>query len=59
MKVIDILEILSDSVEVNIYDEDLTLIARYDGKDSIGEDINDKTIIGIFPKDRGIINIMI
>ena len=59
MKVIDILETLSDSVEVNIFDEDLTLIARYDGKDSIGEDINDKTIIGIFPKDRGIINIMI
>lgn len=59
MKVIDILEIISDSVEVNIFDEDLTLIARYDGKDSIGEDINDKTIIGIFPKDRGIINIMI
>ena len=59
MKVIDILDKLSDSVEVNIFNEDLTLIARYDGRDSIGDDINEKPIKGIFPKDRGILNIMI
>lgn len=41
MKLIDVISLISDSAEVRIYDADGKEIARYDGKDSIPENLND------------------
>lgn len=41
MKLIDVISLISDSAEVRIYDYNGKEIARYDGKDSIPEELND------------------
>lgn len=59
MKLIDILDKLEDYVTVGVYDGELTLIARYDGKNSIDEDLNDRDVINIFPIGNANLNIVI
>ena len=41
MKLIDVISLISDSAEVRIYEAEGKEVARYDGKDSIPEELND------------------
>ena len=44
MKLIELLEVISEYAEVKILDSDDMEIARYDGKNSIPEELNDREI---------------
>jgi hypothetical protein len=44
MKLIELLEVISEYAEVKILDTDEMELARYDGKDSIPEELNDREV---------------
>lgn len=44
MKLIQILENCSDSININVYDLEDNLLAVYDGRDSIPESLNNKPV---------------
>lgn len=46
MKIIDILQLVTEESEIVIY-EDYEEVAKYDGKESIPEELNDRDIIAI------------
>lgn len=44
MKLIEILETCSDSINVNVYDLEDNFLAVYDGRDSIPQNLNNKPV---------------
>ena len=46
MKIIDILQLVTEESEIVIY-EDYEEVAKYDGKESIPKELNDRDIIAI------------
>lgn len=46
MKIIDFLQLVTEESEIVIY-EDYEEVAKYDGKESIPEELNDRDIIAI------------
>lgn len=49
MKLIDVLEIVNENAEVRVYNSDGDEIARYDGKNSIPENLNGEEVDEIRP----------
>ena len=49
MKLIDVLSLISDSAEVRVYNGNGDQIARYNGKDSIPEKLNNEEVDVIRP----------
>lgn len=44
MTLIQVLELISDSTEVRVYDSNGNEIARYDGRDSIPTQLNEESV---------------
>jgi hypothetical protein len=53
MTVLDIISIIPDSSETVIYDTEANELARYDGKDSIPNEYNDREVRWISPTKDG------
>lgn len=59
MKLKDLMKIIHDSDNVNVYDSNLTLIALYNGRDSIPATYKHSEIDSIHAATSGTINIVI
>lgn len=57
IKLIDLLLTCNDSMNVNIFNNDCELISRYDGRDSIDEELNHKWVEWIYPVADNVLNI--
>ena len=44
MKLIDVLTLISDYTNVRVFDSNKNELARYNGKDSIPEELNDEVV---------------
>ena len=52
MKLVDVLELVSESTNVAVVDcETDELLGYYDGKDSIDEELNDRELVSISVQD--------
>lgn len=51
MKLIDVLEIINENAEVRVYNFNGDEIARYDGRNSISENLNGEEVNGIRPME--------
>lgn len=57
MKLIDLLLTCNDSMTVNIFNNDCEIISRYDGMDSIEEELNHRFVEWIYPVGENQLNI--
>ena len=57
LKLIDLLMVCNDSMTVNVYDNDCELISRYDGRDSIEQELNNRFVSWIYPVSDNHLNI--
>lgn len=59
MLLIDILVKVGDGTIVRVFDNECEEIAKYDGKDSIPEELNNKEIETVFPAAFGQLNVIL
>lgn len=52
MRLIDIMEITNESIDLEVYDTGGKLIAKYDGRNSIPTTLNNKEVLSLDAEDR-------
>lgn len=57
IRLIDLLQTCNDSMILKIYNTDYDIIAKYDGKDAIDNNWNDKQIVWIYPTTNNELNV--
>lgn len=58
MKLIDLLSVTDEFTNVSVYDRDYDLLSKYDGKNSIDEELNDLPIYKVGTSEDGIVIIV-
>lgn len=57
LKLIDLIMVCNDSMEIYVYDNDCDLIAQYDGRNAIPIELNNQYIEWIFPIAQNVLNV--
>ena len=52
MRLIDIIEITNENIDLEVYGTDGELIAKYDGRNSIPKILNNREVLGIDAEDK-------
>ena len=52
MKLIDILEITNENIDLEVYGIGGAMIAKYDGRNSIPGSLNNREVVGLDSEDR-------
>lgn len=59
MKLIEVISLVGDGTNVRVFNSEYEEIAKYDGKESIPEELNNLEVENIFPANCGQLNIII
>lgn len=59
MKLIEVISLVGDGANVRVFNSEYEEIAKYDGKESIPDELNNEEVENIFPANCGQLNIII